>query len=477
MVDNLTDMMHRELSLINSDGTNANNNKNTSSSRLLQPHVLSRKISDHKNNNNSNNSQHQHAHQQSIQSTAMITTTDYSHPSFLRVMPASHSLAHRQNSNSGYDTDGAIGTSRSMPKHYHRNSNGYEHLVSPRLPPRRPRLPPSQQSSAVGSRVNLSQQNYLTITPSLNMAQNYDDRDDEPNHENDASHRHVHFSRHLHHSPSPNKNHDAHGTHSPTISRHDRVFNSTNSGRHLRLIFMRHSERANQALGSDWFIKAFRTGTYKAYDQNLPVILPQRRFDQAYEFDAPLTVRGLKNARQTGRAMLTSNIAVDVCLSSIALRCIQTCERILSGMNRREHIPIRIEPGLFECPHLNYKIVESFMTKKELLDNGYNIKVEYKPLIQKINVPESLEEYFQRCYNVMRGIINRYGNYGGTVLIVTHAPGLLALTDAIKGIRTNQDTFYRTVAGYPPLAVCIAEFDGKKWKHSEQPFSFPISGQ
>ncbi|CAF1120093.1 unnamed protein product [Rotaria sp. Silwood1] len=475
MVDNLADVMHRELYLTNSDATNVNNN-NISSNRSLQPHALSRKISDHKNNNNNNNnnSQHQHAHQQSIQSPPIITTTDYSYPSSLSVMPALHKLSHHQSLNSGYDTDGAVASSKSISKRHHKISNGYEHFVSPRLPPRQSRAPSSQQLPTLGLRKSLPQQNFLTVNPSLNMAQNYDDRDDEFNHENDADHRHVRFNLHTHRSSSPGKAHGAHGTHSPTISRHDGVLANTSSGRPLRFIFMRHSERANQALGSDWFIRAFRTGTYKAYDQNLPIILPKRRFDQAYEFDAPLTVRGLKNARETGRAMVNSNLTVDVCLSSSALRCIQTCERILSGMNRREEIPIRIEPGLFECPHLNHKIVESFMTKKELLDNGYNIKVEYKPLIPKIDVPESLEEYFHRCFTVMHGIINRYASYGGTILIVTHAPGLLALTDAVRGIRTNQENFYRTVAGYPPLAVYITEFDGKKWKHSEQPFSIPI---
>ncbi|CAM4856595.1 unnamed protein product [Rotaria socialis] len=76
----------------------------------------------------------------------------------------------------------------------------------------------------------------------------------------------------------------------------------------------------------------------------------------------------------------------------------------------------------------------------------------------------------------MRGIINRYGNHGGTVLIVTHAPGVLALTDAIKGIRTNQEEFYHTVATYPPLATYIAEYDGANWRYSEQPFSISLSG-
>jgi broad specificity phosphatase PhoE len=145
-------------------------------------------------------------------------------------------------------------------------------------------------------------------------------------------------------------------------------------------------------------------------------------------------------------------------------------------MDRRDRIPIRIEPGLFECPHLNHKIVESFMTKKELTENRYNIKHEYKPLIPKVTVPETLDDYFDRSAAVMRGIIDRYGPYGGTVLIVTHAPGLLALTDAIKGLRPNIETFYRTVSAYPPLAMYIAEYDGSKWRYSDQPFNVVSTG-
>jgi broad specificity phosphatase PhoE len=146
-------------------------------------------------------------------------------------------------------------------------------------------------------------------------------------------------------------------------------------------------------------------------------------------------------------------------------------------MDLSDRLPIRIEPGLFECPHLNHKIVESFMTKTELLENGYRIKPEYKPLIQKVEVPESLDQYFERCITVMRGIIDRYGHHGGTVLIVTHAPGLLALAGAVLGKRIHQETFYRTVATYPPLAVYIAEYDGTKWNHSDQPFALPPLGQ
>jgi broad specificity phosphatase PhoE len=146
-------------------------------------------------------------------------------------------------------------------------------------------------------------------------------------------------------------------------------------------------------------------------------------------------------------------------------------------MDRRDRIPIRIEPGLFECPHYNHKIVDSFMTKKELMENRYNIKHDYRPIISKVNVPESLDEYFERSATAIRGIIDRYGRYGGTVLIVTHAPGLLALTDAIKGVKPVTETFYRDVSIFAPLAMYIAEYDGSKWKYSDQPYNLVPTGQ
>ena len=146
-------------------------------------------------------------------------------------------------------------------------------------------------------------------------------------------------------------------------------------------------------------------------------------------------------------------------------------------MDRRDRIPIRIDPGLFECPHLNHKITDSFMTKREFMDNSYNIKYEYKALIPNISAPETLDDYFDRSAVVMRGIVDRYGHRGGTVLLVTHAPGLLALTDALKGVKPNVESFYRTVSNYPPLAMYMAEYDGVKWRFSDQPFNLVPSGR
>lgn len=59
----------------------------------------------------------------------------------------------------------------------------------------------------------------------------------------------------------------------------------------LRFIFIRHGERINQALGPDWFSKAFHTRKYHAYDKNLPLVLPKRNSHLCFQFDTPLTGR------------------------------------------------------------------------------------------------------------------------------------------------------------------------------------------
>ncbi|CAF1237166.1 unnamed protein product [Didymodactylos carnosus] len=246
----------------------------------------------------------------------------------------------------------------------------------------------------------------------------------------------------------------------------------------LRFIFIRHSERVDQTVGSDWFSRAFdlRTGAYHRYNINLPKSLPNRSHFQAYEFDPPLTVEGWKNARIVGRGLLDKNLTSNICLTSSALRCVQTCELLIAGMRRRERLQMRVEPGLFECPHSNTKLVDSFMTKGELLTNDYNIKADYKPVIPKITVPETLEEYFQRSQWVMQRIIDRYKFRGGNVLIVTHAPGLIALTDALQGIKSNPDTLYRVVSRFQYLATRVAEFENGRWNVHDQPFDHRRAG-
>ncbi|CAF2151453.1 unnamed protein product [Rotaria magnacalcarata] len=447
MIETLTDTISRELNLTSNNSDDYNDTH--IDSHPFQSRLISRNISD----NNAGDIQHEDLHR--------IPTNQYNNTFALPSVRASKSLFNSGDSDKD-DTDGFVRMSGIISKHRLNTRNNDELPVLSRQPVQRLVKQSSRPAPVTPVQHRSSQKVQLTAKASLSNIQDDDDRDEHFSHNDAKRLRHI--------LPAHRGNHGPHGVHSPALLQHSRPPAGILPKHPLRLIFIRHGERVNQALGSDWFKKAFRTNTYKPYDLRLPHILPKRHFNQAYEFDVPLTVHGLKAARLLGQTMINNNLTADICLSSPALRCIQTGERILKGMERRDRIPIRIEPGLFECPHLNHKLVDSFMSKKELMENGYNIKPEYKSLFPKVNVPESLDKYFERSATVMREIIDRYGPYGRTILIVTHAPGLLALTDAIKRTKPNIETFYRTVATYSTLAMYIAEYDGSKWKCSHQPF-------
>lgn len=241
-------------------------NGNTRSRHLAPTQSLQRKISDQ-------NPSHHH-YQSSAQAPPMITTTDYSDPATLPVMRVSQSFSNRRNSDTGYDTDGGIGTTKSPSRSHRQDNHAYEHLVSPRLPTKRSTLNSSKVSPA----------HHSPHYTHLSVAHHHNEKVDESS-EGEHSHRHhIRASRRIQHRSPVNRNHGA-----TAVPRHNTALGNTTSGRPFRLVFIRHSERANQALGSDWFSKAFRTNTYKSYDPNLPAVLPKRNSDQAYEFDAPIT--------------------------------------------------------------------------------------------------------------------------------------------------------------------------------------------
>ena len=144
--------------------------------------------------------------------------------------------AHRKSPDPGYDTDGGIGTTARISKSHRHVSNGYEHFVSPRLPTKRSVMQSSKEvPPAIPPRQNLSQQTYLSVTPSLSMGQHYDDKDDESPYEGDARRRHIRHSRRIPRRSPSTKNHGTHMAHPTTISRHEAALASTTSGRPFNL--------------------------------------------------------------------------------------------------------------------------------------------------------------------------------------------------------------------------------------------------
>lgn len=65
----------------------------------------------------------------------------------------------------------------------------------------------------------------------------------------------------------------------------------------LRIIIIRHAERADAVLGSDWSKKSFdRAGRYIRFSEHLPDALPSRSYLHHYVIDVPLTNRGRMHA-------------------------------------------------------------------------------------------------------------------------------------------------------------------------------------
>jgi ubiquitin-associated SH3 domain-containing protein len=134
----------------------------------------------------------------------------------------------------------------------------------------------------------------------------------------------------------------------------------------LRIIIIRHAERADAVLGSDWSKKSFdRHGRYIRFSEHLPdayvllifffvlfkIILfisrlPTRSYLHHYVIDVPLTNRGRIHAFKTGKALLSNGYAADICYTSPSLRCVQSADGILAGMNKKG-VPMQLVCYIF----------------------------------------------------------------------------------------------------------------------------------
>ncbi|CAF3352238.1 unnamed protein product [Rotaria socialis] len=239
----------------------------------------------------------------------------------------------------------------------------------------------------------------------------------------------------------------------------------------LRIIIIRHAERADAVLGSDWSKKSFdRAGRYIRFSEHLPDSLPTRSYLHHYVIDVPLTNRGRMHAFKTGKALLFNGYVADICYTSPSLRCVQSADGILNGMNRK-NVPMQLEPGLFECYLNDFKRTLCFMTKDELAANGYNIEKSYQSLMPFMRPHDSQLDYYERCRGIMDVITERHQATGGTVLIVAHAPSLEGLTRHLSGGKLQPEKLFDIARRVPFLAMTIVEKNGidRPWLFRTQP--------
>ncbi|XP_063831411.1 ecdysteroid-phosphate phosphatase isoform X2 [Ostrinia nubilalis] len=267
---------------------------------------------------------------------------------------------------------------------------------------------------------------------------------------------------------------------------------------------MRHGERVDLTYGH-WVQFCFDDkGKYVRKDLNMPLSLGERVGGaESYAKDTPLTRVGRFQAQLVGEAMRLAGISVKHVYASAALRCVETADEFLKGLQADPSVKIRVEPGLFEFKlwHMA-KGLAPFMTPQELLKAGYNVDVDYKPYINMdVDTTETLEEFYGRNEKVMHLAVNDTAAEGGNVIFVGHASTLdmaafaMQRKERIATVGESNEPSYqigkhllrvpycalaairgapwRLVA--PPVPPCINSSSGRfDWKIlQEQPQSLP----
>ncbi|XP_043490897.1 protein UBASH3A homolog isoform X1 [Polistes fuscatus] len=233
-----------------------------------------------------------------------------------------------------------------------------------------------------------------------------------------------------------------------------------------QLVICRHGERVDFTFG-EWIPYCFEDGSYIRRDLNMPKVIPTRNIDE-FKHDGPITSVGELQARLIGDAIKSSKIQVDAAFTSPFLRCIQTLNNILKGLEL--DIPIKIEPGLTEWLAWYPAGVPTWMTPTELINAGYNVDTNYNHIIEvkDLTIKETSTQYYERSYKLIKHIIE---NTKGNILIVGHASTLSALTKQLTGGEIPPPSEITKIAqkiSYLACAVTSKESNG--WQLQAPPF-------
>lgn len=216
-------------------------------------------------------------------------------------------------------------------------------------------------------------------------------------------------------------------------------------------------------------------GRYIRSNLNMPPSIPMWGGQRDYDMDAPITVLGCTQARLVGEALLESNTAVDFVYCSPSLRCVQTAQNILKGLQQEGKLKMRLEPGLFEWTKwVSGNSLPAWISPSDLAASHFSVDTTYRPLVpvNKLTVSESYETYMSRSYQVTKDILSDCKNAGNNILIVAHASSLEACTRQLQG-RSPQNTkdFIQVVRKIPYLGFCSCEeqLDTGVWQLVDPP--------
>ncbi|KRY12699.1 Protein UBASH3A -like protein [Trichinella patagoniensis] len=207
-----------------------------------------------------------------------------------------------------------------------------------------------------------------------------------------------------------------------------------------RVMLMRNAERIDRIF-PEWVDVSFNDeGKYKPYDLNQPLKIPERHDGyEAYRIDSPITELGNITAVMLGRAMKLGKHLPHRIVVSPAFRCIQTCHSLLKAADN-PLLRMQIEPALFEWLACTYKPV----TKASDMQQYQN---------------ESVADFYERCINAFRQILES-DKKKGNILFIVHSTTIDAITRFLNGMDTSnvsEEALKSVGENYPYCSVLIYE--------------------
>lgn len=228
-----------------------------------------------------------------------------------------------------------------------------------------------------------------------------------------------------------------------------------------RLFLIRHAERVDVTFGKQWIQLSFDAdGSYNRRNLNMPKEIPIRKSGTAdFVKDSPITETGLFQARLTGEGMRDQGIRLSHVFCSPALRCVQTANAILQGLQDTT-VKIKIETGLFEWLAWCSGGFPNFMTPTELSKCGLQVDTGYvsQVAVQDLKPKETHQEFYKRMFNITRLILRTVGANSGNVMFVGHAATLEACTRQLVGAQPRSaQELTKIVQKIPYCGVCVCQ--------------------